>query len=194
MKRKILAMLLIGALLLPLGASADTPSVSLDITGGALSVVSPTAFTCDPKTFGFGVQWSRCWGSGGPEVGYEGAFILSDFSGLGAGAHLVVAGTTDLTSNGDTIPIEQVSLRIWDNGTTIEWLEGPDDVNMPTSAAGFEIWQPLTALGITPVSAALLEGNGKYAADIEFKIDIPASTPPGTYAGGVITVNYLSGE
>ncbi len=111
-------------------------------------------------------------------------WFASDARGTGSGWNATVS-STDFTSTGGTITVDNFKLRqLAANINTVAGNTAP--VSQVTT------YQPLAALPLEVLSAALNTGMGTYDFTPDFRLGVPAETVPGDYQA-FMTVSINSG-
>ena len=153
---------------------AGAETMSLQVNGGTLSV------STNPVDFGI----LSLTGLEQTIDTQPSPWTAADARGTGAG-WLVTISSTDFTSAGGTITVDNSKLRLEDvNVVTVS------GNTAPTSQA--TSYQPLSAAPLSVLSAAIGAGKGTYDFTPDMRQIVPADSSPGTYEA-FLTVSINSG-
>ncbi len=153
---------------------AGSQDVSLTLTGGSLSL------TTNPVAFGV----LALSGVDQTVDTTPAAWIATDATGSAAGWNVTVS-STDLTTTGGTITVDNLKLQLLDaNIVTVSGNTAP--------ASTVTSYQPLSGAALKILSAAATTGMGTYDFPPDFRLNVPAESAPGVYAA-FMTVSINSG-
>jgi plastocyanin len=153
---------------------AGAETMSLVVNGGTLSVATA------PVDFGI----LSLTGLEQTIDTQPSAWTAADARGTGAGWNVTIS-STDFTSAGGTITVDNSKLRLEDvNVVTVS------GNTAPTSQA--TSYQPLSGAPLSVLSAALGAGKGTYDFTPDMRQIVPADSSPGTYEA-FLTVSINSG-
>jgi plastocyanin len=153
---------------------AGAETMSLQVNGGTLSV------STNPVDFGI----LSLTGLEQTIDTQPSAWTAADARGTGAGWNVTVS-STDFTSAGGTITVDNSKLRLEDvNVVTVSGNAAP--TSQATS------YQPLSTSPLAVLSAAVSTGMGTYDFTPDMRQIVPADASPGTYEA-FLTVSINSG-